>query len=93
MSISLDSKVKIGTGVLFREIDGEAVLLNSLTGVYYGLDPVGTEVWHAFEKNKTLGRACRAVEETYAVEPARCQKDVLKLASDLQKNGLIEILT
>lgn len=93
MPITLDSKFKIGTGVLFREIDGEAVLLNSMTDVYYGLDPVGTEIWHSLEKKKPLAHACQTLEENYDVESARCRKDVLKLASDLQKNGLIETVS
>ena len=34
---SLPSRVQVEDGVVYRELEGEAVLLNLTTGLYYGL--------------------------------------------------------
>jgi len=39
---TLDAAFRIPDEVIFRELDGEAVVLNLDTGVYFGLDAVGT---------------------------------------------------
>jgi len=45
MAASLDRSVCVGKDVVFRELDGEAVILNLETGTYFGLDTVGTRIW------------------------------------------------
>ena len=48
-SISLDSRVTIGPDVVFRELDGEAVILNLETGLYFGLNEMGTRIWQRLD--------------------------------------------
>ncbi|MBN1400973.1 MAG: PqqD family peptide modification chaperone, partial [Anaerolineae bacterium] len=43
-ALSADARAEISPGTLFRELDGEAVLLNLESGHYYGLDEVGTRI-------------------------------------------------
>ncbi|PYO19380.1 MAG: hypothetical protein DMD85_18645 [Candidatus Rokuibacteriota bacterium] len=43
--ISRHAAIRIRKDVVFRELEGEMVLLNLATGVYFGLDPVGTRIW------------------------------------------------
>ncbi len=87
---SLQSKVKIGPDILYREIEGEAVVLNPKTGIYYGLDPMGTRIWHLIEQHKSLERVSRSLQQEFNVEENRCRTDLLKFTGDLRKNGLIE---
>ena len=47
---TLHSRVSVNDDVLFQELDGEGVLLNLKTGVYFGLDSVGARVWQLLEK-------------------------------------------
>jgi len=42
---TLRDSIIIPDDVLFRELDGEAVLLNLKTGIYFGLNPVATRMW------------------------------------------------
>jgi hypothetical protein len=42
---SLTSSVRIRDDVLSRDLQGEEVILDLNTGVYFGLDPVGTRIW------------------------------------------------
>lgn len=90
--IKMDSKksLRIPSQILFREIDGETVILNPETGVYYGLDPVGTRVWHLLRERNSLDVICSKLQAEYDVAESLCKKDVFKLADDLLKHGLIE---
>ena len=90
-TLNLQSKVKIGKDILCREIEGEAVVLNSKTGVYYGLDPMGTRIWHLLEESKTLDRICQALQLEFEVREDRCQSDLLKFTGDLHKNRLVTL--
>ncbi len=50
MDVTLDSSIRVSDDVLFEDLHGEGVLLNLKTGVYLGLDPVGTRAWQLLEK-------------------------------------------
>jgi len=54
MPASLDRSVRVGKDVMFRELDGEAVLLNLESGKYYGLDPVGSRIWQFVQQTPLL---------------------------------------
>ena len=43
--ISFSNTVSVPDGVMIRELDGEAVILNVNTEHYFGLDEVGTRIW------------------------------------------------
>ena len=42
--LATHSAVKVAPDVLFSEVQGEAVLLNVKTGIYFGLNQVGTNI-------------------------------------------------
>ena len=54
MAPTLDAMFRIPDEVIFRELDGEAVILNLDTGIYFGLDAVGTRIWRLIEERKPL---------------------------------------
>ena len=39
-------RLRIADDVVVRDLAGESVLLNLSTGTYFGLDAVGTRLWH-----------------------------------------------
>jgi Coenzyme PQQ synthesis protein D (PqqD) len=79
----------VGSAVVFRELDGEAVLLNLDSGVYFGLDEVGTRVWALLVEHGTLERVCSQLMEEYDVEPAVLEQDVSRLVEELCHKGLV----
>ena len=88
---ALSSRVKVSSHILFREMQGEAVLLNFETGVYFGLDSTGTRIWHLFEKKNRLEAVLDSLLHEYKVDAKNCREDLLNFTSSLAKNGLIEI--
>ena len=83
MELTLDQTVSVSPDAVFRELDGEAVVLNLETGMYYGLDRVGTVIWRAVEPKGTLRQALARVVAEFETEPEAAEADLLELASHL----------
>jgi hypothetical protein len=87
----LHSAVQIAPGVLFSELEREAVLLNVTTGKYFGLNEVGTRVWVLLAQHKQLAPVHHALVAEYAVSADQAQRDLVKLVDELTAQGLVSI--
>ncbi|HWE52178.1 MAG TPA: PqqD family protein [Bryobacteraceae bacterium] len=87
--LTVESKVKISEDVLFQELQGDAVLLDLKSGVYFGLDQVGTRIWQLMGERQPLSAVIGAVVGEFDVTEERCAEDVLTLAGKLADNGLL----
>jgi hypothetical protein len=87
-TLSLADAVAISPDVVFRELDGEAVLLRLDAGIYYGLDPVGTKIWELIAELRSLRLVFEAMQRDYDVEAATLETDLLRLVTELCANGL-----
>jgi hypothetical protein len=88
---SLDSRIRINDDVLWQELQGEAVLLNLKTGVYFGLNPIGTRVWELLAATGMLRDVVDAIVGEYEVEAQACADDVIALVADMQKHALVTV--
>lgn len=86
-----ESSVAIAAGVVFNEIDGETVLLNTRDGTYYGLDKVGTRVWTLMHEFPRLGTVHEHLMDEYDVAPDRLWTDLMVLVTDLKAKGLLTL--
>lgn len=77
--------------VMYAELDGEAVLLNIETGVYFGLDPLGTQIWQSLAEGVDPDEIIERLLDEYEVERSRVQADVRAFLENLQRNGLIVV--
>ncbi|HEV8131779.1 MAG TPA: PqqD family protein [Acidobacteriota bacterium] len=68
----------------------ETVILNFKSGVYYGLDEIGTFIWNLIQDPKTLQDVRDALLNEYQVEPERCESDLRALVQELAAAALIE---
>jgi hypothetical protein len=73
------------------DLQGEVVILNFQSGMYYGLDPVGARIWHLLQVPRTANEILETLLDEYEVEPARCEQDLHQLLQKLTTEGLIEI--
>jgi hypothetical protein len=89
--LTLADSVSIPEGVLSRELDGETVLLNLDTGIYFGLDAVGTDMWRAIQTAASLADAVAALQTEYDADPATMRDDLLHLANQLRTKGLLHV--
>ena len=89
--LTLAARVSPRDGVLFQQLQDEAVLLNLESGQYFGLDPVGTRIWNLLAEGKALPEVTSTILAEYEVEAARCEADLLKLLGDLAEQGLVTV--
>lgn len=73
------------------DLGGEAALLNMSKGIYYGLDPVGAQIWKLLQNPRRVGEIQETVSREYDVEPERCERDLEALLERLLEEGLIEV--
>lgn len=78
-------------GVLFEPLPDGAVLLDTRTEVYFGLDPVGARVWQLLPPAaRTLDELCAALRGEYPDVPdAVLREDVAALLAQLRDEGLV----
>jgi hypothetical protein len=75
--------------VVDAEVDGERVLLHCDTGVYYGLNPVGSFIWPLIEQPADIDDLVTKVADNFAVDEATCRSDVAAFIEHLASNGLL----
>ena len=75
--------------VIFRELDGEAVLLDLASGRYFGLNAVGTRAWTLLAAGTALDAAVAALAAEFDAPAAEITADVNALVSDLVARGLL----
>lgn len=92
MDLTLNDSIVVSEDVLFRELDDEAVLLNLKTGVYFGLNPLGTRIWQLIVTERALCRVLDAMLLEYDVERSVLETDLLELGRQLCSSGLGEIV-
>lgn len=73
------------------DLGDERVLLNVASGVYYGLDPIGSRVWELLEVPRSVGHLTESLQAEYAVDAATCESDLVALLERLLVEGLIEV--
>jgi hypothetical protein len=89
--IDLATRVTIPESVLFRDLDGEAVLLDTVTGRYFGLNEVGTRMWSLLQLHREIGTAHRILLAEYQVPLHELRQDLLNFARLLISSRLIEV--
>lgn len=88
-AISLDGSVRIGDDTVFRELDGEAVLLQLEEGMYFGLDAVGTRLWQLMAERRRLQDVFDAALQEFDVDPSTLERDLLALVAQLTEKKLV----
>lgn len=74
------------------DLQGEAVILNLKSGVYYGLNPLGARIWQLIQQPAAVQAIFDTLLAEYDVEPQRLQADLDKLLGSMEAKGLIEVV-
>jgi hypothetical protein len=65
---SLTGQIRVHPDVVWRDVDGEIVLLNVVTGQYFGLDEVGSRVWMLLEQDGEAGTSLATLQGRVVAE-------------------------
>ena len=85
----LDTRVSVPAGVMFRDLDGEAVVLELDSGRYYGLNETGTRMWLLLLEHGEVEPALRALLDEYDVPEDRLRTDFLDFVEALVSQRLL----
>ncbi|MBN1835413.1 MAG: PqqD family protein [Spirochaetales bacterium] len=86
-----DSVVARSAQQVCVDLEDEKVILNTQSGIYYGLDQVGARVWDLVAHPIAVGELASRVLEEYEVDPESLRADLVQLLKDLLAKGLVEI--
>jgi len=76
--------------LVWRIIEGEAVILNLDSGCYYRLNPSGTQIWQMLEQKKDKGEIIKSLARQYSQSELKIRDDFESLLRDFKKEGLIK---
>ena len=88
-----DSIVVAAPDQIACDLQGELLILNAASGVYYGLDSVGKRIWDLLRQPRSVRAIRDVIQEEYDVDPERSTQDLQALLGDLAGHGLIEVKT
>ena len=89
--ISFADRVSVSSNVLVRVLDQESVLLNLNTERYFGLDAVGTRMWHLVTSAPSVESAYAQLLDEFDVNPQILRSNLSDLLDHLNENGLIQV--
>lgn len=89
--ISDISSVVVSDDVVSCDLDGEAAILNTQSGIYYGLDPIGAKIWNSLQKPCSISDLIELILDEYDVEEERFKTDLFELVNDLKEKGLVKV--
>jgi len=70
-------------------VGGETVILHLGSGIYFGLDPVGTRVWELLAEDRTPAGICERMEREFDVAPEVLRADVAAFLRSLLDHDLV----
>lgn len=89
-SMNPETFVVIPEQVLSNNLGDETVLLNLQTGIYYGLDPVGSRIWALIQKHGKLGTLHALLLDQYEATSEQIWTDLVALLGQMRQKGLVE---
>ena len=90
--LTIRDTVSATSQVVSRDLNGEAILLDLDSGLYFGLDEVGSRVWQWILENGHLEAVHIRMLEEFEVSGQEAESDLLRLVNELHEHGLVEIV-
>ena len=70
-------------------IDGEAIIIDLATGVYYSMRGIGGEIWNLISERRSGDEILTHIVARYDVDPLIARADLEKIVGQLVGDGLI----
>ena len=90
-SVSLQNTFTLGKDTVFRDLDGEAVILHLGSGTYFGMNAVGTRIWQLIERHGLLDAVLDELCQEYDASRDELRQDLLELVTRLADARLVEM--
>jgi hypothetical protein len=84
-------RVEVAPGVVFREVGGEAVLLDLASERYFTLDATGTRMWALLAEHGETSEVVHLLLAEYEIDEAVLERDLDELIERLLSEGLVVV--
>ena len=91
--MTLQDSVRIPDEVATRKVGEETILLDLNTGIYFGLDAVGSRFVELLENNGEIAAAYRVMLQEFEVTSEVLETDLLRLAEEMCARRLLLVET
>lgn len=88
-SLTTSTVIEANDSCLSTTIDGEAVILHTDEGMYYGFNEVATYIWNILDDPHTIDELCEKVAGEFDVGYNQCRDDVYEHVTQLLEYRLI----
>ncbi len=88
--VDLTTTIKRKDGYADTEVDGNKVLMSVESGMYYGLNGMGTEIWKRIDQSIQVSVLVQELLDEYDVSRRDAESQVLSFLNELDENNLIE---
>lgn len=90
--IRLDDTIAINDSLMAADLDGEMVLLDTESGIYFGLNPVGARIWELTSEPYLVKDIINVLADEYAVDVEKLAGDVLSFVNSLYQRSLVHVI-
>lgn len=91
--ITTDTFIQRVDDFVTSELEDDSLVMMCLEkNAYYGLESVGKRIWEMLEEKTSTGKIIDELMSEFDVDKEQCEKDVLSLLSDLQKENIIVVV-
>lgn len=87
--INMKKVYTVSDDTVESRLGDETVLLHLESGVYFGLDAVGTDVWELLQEGASVDAICDTLRQEYADAGESLEADILRFLGHLIDNKLI----
>jgi Coenzyme PQQ synthesis protein D (PqqD) len=81
--------IKRQDGWLAAQVGDELVMMSVESGVYIGLNDIGSRVWDLIETPRDLNEICSALSEEFETTPETCRPEVEAFLAQLEERGAV----
>lgn len=85
-------KYKIVTENLSCDLNGEAIILNTKNGKYYGMNAVGASILAKLQQPAAFDEIQTAIMSEYNVDESVCRREILSFLGRMEDVGLIDTI-
>jgi hypothetical protein len=82
---------RICQDVLWNKVEGDVVILNLESGIYFSLSGVGSRFWELIAEGVSREDAVQRLTAEYKVDASQLESDLDTLLRDLSTEGLVSI--
>ena len=88
---TLSTRVSVPDEVLCRDLGTEAVVLNLVSGQYYGLDETAFRMWSLLQQHSQVGSVFQVLLDEYDVDKDELRHDLTSFVDLLCSRKLLDV--